>query len=202
MVTPVGRWLLVEMNEEFESAIKIGDKDFFVDTTFELYKNAKQVGQVVQVSVHVHGPVIGKRVWFHHFVPIEENIHNGRSVSLADKELYRMTGRHLYWVDTAGQLFAYEDEDGNVVSYGDKVFVSPVKTAKETPEKFDFGVFTLELLEEGIVEHTNEELRSMGVSDGSRVKFAPDSEYDMDINGKKLYKMTTEDIILVLDEKH
>ena len=48
------------------------------------------------------------------------------------------------------------------------------------------------------MKYPNEYLLSKGVMPGSKVSFKPDSEYEFEINGKKLYRMFDHQITLLL----
>jgi hypothetical protein len=43
----------------------------------------------------------------------------------------------------------------------------------------------------GIVKYTNNKLISYGVDEGQRISFKPDSEYEFNIDGEKLYRVST-----------
>ena len=50
----------------------------------------------------------------------------------------------------------------------------------------------------GLVKYTNEYLISKGVNKGDKVSFQPDSEYEFNIDGEKLYRMFDKNITMVL----
>jgi hypothetical protein len=52
----------------------------------------------------------------------------------------------------------------------------------------------------GLVEVSNEYLQSKGVSKGSKIGFTKNSEYEFEIEGKKLYRMQTRDICAMITE--
>ena len=50
----------------------------------------------------------------------------------------------------------------------------------------------------GIMKYPNEYLSSKGIKKGDRVIFKPDSEYEFEVDGEKLYRMYDHQITVVL----
>ncbi len=75
-------------------------------------------------------------------------------------------------------------QDGEWHSYDRYCFVKPVSTS----ESYIFKPFSEEPLV-GIMKYPNEYLRSKGISSGDTVCFKPDSEYEFEVDGEKLYRM-------------
>lgn len=89
------------------------------------------------------------------------------------------------------QVFAYNRGDGwNCVR--DYCFVRPI-------EKED-DIFINEGYKErqGELVYTNESLKKLGYSEGDTIGFSPYSEYVFNIDGETLYKMSTRDIVGVM----
>ena len=52
----------------------------------------------------------------------------------------------------------------------------------------------------GLIEVSNAYLQSKGISKGSKIGFTKNSEYEFEIEGKKLYRMQTRDICATITE--
>ena len=50
----------------------------------------------------------------------------------------------------------------------------------------------------GEMKYPNNYLMSKGISQGDRVSFKPDSEYEFNVDGEKLYRMYDHQITMVL----
>ncbi|MEJ6795496.1 MAG: hypothetical protein QNK63_02195, partial [Flavobacteriales bacterium] len=50
----------------------------------------------------------------------------------------------------------------------------------------------------GVMKYTNNKLLSLGVNEGDLVSFKPDSEYEFNIDGEKLYRVFTSSITMKL----
>ena len=48
------------------------------------------------------------------------------------------------------------------------------------------------------MKYSNDYLKSKGVSKGTKVSFKPDSEYEFEVEGEKLYRMYDHQITLTL----
>lgn len=93
------------------------------------------------------------------------------------------------------QIFAYNRGDG-WISTEDYCFVEPF-------EKDDDILITYvgkEALNEGKIAFSNPILASQGVNEGDTVVFSEGSEYEFNIDGKKLYKMSAQRDILAVKE--
>jgi co-chaperonin GroES (HSP10) len=53
---------------------------------------------------------------------------------------------------------------------------------------------------EGIVRFDTPELLEMGVNAGDRVGFSKESDYTMEVNGEKLWRMTPNDLLYVAEK--
>ena len=49
----------------------------------------------------------------------------------------------------------------------------------------------------GLIKYTNDSLIEKGVNVGDKVYFQPDSEYEYNLDGEKLYRMFTNNITMV-----
>jgi hypothetical protein len=50
----------------------------------------------------------------------------------------------------------------------------------------------------GVVKYSNKKLTEKGIVEGTKVSFQPDSEYEFNVDGEKLYRMFTNNITLTL----
>jgi hypothetical protein len=52
----------------------------------------------------------------------------------------------------------------------------------------------------GLIKYSNENLNKKGVNKGDKVSFQPDSEYEYNVDGEKLYRMFTKNITLIYEQ--
>jgi hypothetical protein len=53
----------------------------------------------------------------------------------------------------------------------------------------------------GIIKFGNDEMIELGLNEGDRVVFEPESEYPFYVNGEKVYRMYTKNLTIKLNEQ-
>jgi len=171
----------------YKNTKNISGVDFVTSTSEENHQASNRVANVVATPLNYKGPIeVGNKLIVHHNVFKFYNDMKGR----------RRSGKsylkdNLFLVDN-DQFYMYKQK-GKWHSHDRYCFVEPI--AKE--DSFLFKRFTEEPLM-GKMKYPNEYLLSKGVMPGSKVSFKPDSEYEFEINGKKLYRMFDHQITLLL----
>lgn len=97
----------------------------------------------------------------------------------------------LFFIDE-DQFFMYRQDDA-WKPHGRYCFVSPVPTV----ESYIFKPFTEEPLM-GTMEYPNEYLSTQGIKRGNTVIFKPESEYEFQVDGVKMYRMFDHQIVAVI----
>jgi hypothetical protein len=95
----------------------------------------------------------------------------------------------LFFVDF-DQFFLYKT-DGKWNTHGKYCFIKPV----DMGEYYIHTSITEQPLT-GEVAYVNDELISLGVNEGDRVLFQPNSEYEFNVDGVKMYRMFTSNITM------
>lgn len=77
------------------------------------------------------------------------------------------------------------------------VFVKPLR------KEINITNFQLDQLHQhvGVIKYSNDFLIDKGFVEGNKIIFNKNSEYKFNIEGEELYKMTTSDVLLKLDEE-
>lgn len=171
----------------YDNIKKIGGIDFITSTSQEDHTASNRFAKVISTPVDYKGDVSeGDVIIVHHnvfkyYYDMKGNQQSGRSFFRDD----------LFLVDD-DQFYLFGEND-NWKSNGDFCFVKPAP-------KQDYYIFSpgKEQPLVGYIKYGNSELRSFGVNDGDLVSYRPDSEYPFNINGEKLYRMKTRDIVLKL----
>jgi len=120
------------------------------------------------------------------------------------RKYYDMKGREksgpsffmddLYIIDR-DQYFLYKDsKDDNWIAPDPYCFVEPIIKEESTLVNNDVYKNLL-----GKIKYINKELTSKGLSVGDTISFQPESEYEFDVDGDKLYRMFTKNICISYD---
>ena len=174
-------------NKRYNNTKKIGDTNLIVSTSEEDFKFSNRYAEVIETPMNYTGPIRkGYTLLVHHNVFKFYNDMKGRQRS--GKSYFK---DDLFFVDS-DQFFMYND--GQVWNAYDKYcFVEPVPTF----ESYIYKPFSEEPLI-GKMKYPNEYLKSKGINVGDLVTFLPETEYEFDVDGEKLYRMYDHHISMAL----
>ncbi|MHA1289587.1 MAG: hypothetical protein ACTSPB_19550 [Candidatus Thorarchaeota archaeon] len=162
----------------YDNVKSIGGIDFITSTSEEDHKASNRYAEVIETPLGYEGPIrSGDTLLVHHNVFKFYNDMKGRQQS--GKSFFK---DDLFFIDEE-QFFMYKQDD-EWHSYDRYCFVKPVPTS----ESYIFKPFSEEPLV-GIMKYPNDYLKSKGISSGDMVCFKPESEYEFDVDGEKLYRM-------------
>lgn len=173
--------------KRYNNTKDIGGIDFIVSTSEEDYKFSNRYAEVIEVPLGYKGNIEpGDTLLVHHNAFKFYNDIKGRQKS--GKSFFK---DDLFFIETE-QFFMYKKN--NVWhSYDRYCFVKPI-SATESYIKKPFSEEPLM----GIMKYPNEYLLSKGIKAGDSVCFAPDSEYEFDVDGEKLYRIYDHQITIKL----
>jgi hypothetical protein len=173
--------------ERYNNTKDIGGIELIVNTSEEDHKFSNRYAEVIEVPYGYNGPVqVGDILLVHHNVFKFYNDIRGK----------RKSGRAFFRDDKffiePDQFFMYR-RNGTWNTYDRYCFVKPIQAI----DSYIMKPFTHEPLM-GEMVYPNEYLLSQGVKAGDKVCFKPDSEYEFDVDGEKLYRMFDHQITMVL----
>ncbi|MGI9555686.1 MAG: hypothetical protein ACR2M9_02415 [Cyanophyceae cyanobacterium] len=153
----------------------------------EDYKFSNRKGIVYQVPLNYKGPIkTGDTLLVHHNVFKYYNDMRGRQQS--GKSYFK---DDLFFIDN-DQFYMYNHND-KWYSHDRYCFVKPVK--KQESYIYKRGKEEPLLAE---MVYSNNYLLSQGVTQGSKIIFKPESEYEFDVDGEKLYRMFDHQITIMV----
>ena len=176
---------IISTTNRYDNKVSIDNKELILNTeiTERDYRFVNRIGTVVNVPININTPIKqGDDVIIHHNVfrrwfdvrGVERN-----SGSYIDEDKY---------IVSPDQLFAYK-QNGKWHCPNMYCFVEPL-------ENEDIWSTESEQKLLGKLTYTNDYLESLGLSYGDTVGFTPDSEYEFNIDGKKLYRILSTDITI------
>tara|TARA_R110002073_G_scaffold88368_2_gene209743 strand:- start:158 stop:727 length:570 start_codon:yes stop_codon:yes gene_type:complete len=181
IVKPVG-------GRRYSNVKDFGGVDFIISSSKEDHKVSNRLAEVIEVPLTYDGPIIqGDIILVHHNVfKFYNDIHgverSGKSYFIDD----------LFFIDE-GQYYMYK-RDGKWNACNNFCFVKPIK--------YQQGYLLENKSEQeltGEVVHSNDRLRSVGINDGDIVGFRPDTEYEFEVDGEKLYRMFDKHITIKIN---
>jgi hypothetical protein len=176
---------IISTTNRYDNKVSIDNKELILNTevTERDYMFVNRVGTVINVPINIATPIkSGDDVIIHHNVfrrwfdvrGVERN-----SGSYIDEDKY---------IVAPDQLFAYK-QNGKWHCPNMYCFVEPL-------ENEDIWSTESEQKLLGKLTYTNDYLDSLGLSYGDTVGFTPDSEYEFNIDDKKLYRILSTDITI------
>jgi len=167
----------------------INGVDFIVSSSQEDHTATNRYAEVVEPPIVYDGDIKkGDILIVHHNV---------------FRKYYDMKGREksgpsflmddLYIIDNE-QFFLYKDPSVEKwIAPNPYCFIEPINKEESL---FNDGGAHENLL--GKIKYINSELKSKGLNVGDVISFQPESEYEFDIDGEKLYRMFTRNICMLV----
>jgi hypothetical protein len=173
--------------KRYNNTKEIAGIEFIVSTSEEDYKFSNRFAEVIELPLGYTGPIeIGDTLLVHHNAFKFYNDMRGRQKS--GKSFFK---DDLFFIET-DQFFMYKKKE-KWFAYDRYCFVKPIPAT----ESFIMKPFKEEPLM-GKMIYPNDYLVSQGVQSGDLVCFAPDSEYEFDVDGEKMYRMYDHQITVKL----
>lgn len=180
IVTPV-------KNKRYDNSTQIGEVDFITSVSQEDHTSANRLATVISTPIGYEGEIQkGDTLLVHHNV---------------FKFYYDMYGRQKsgrsylkddHFLVENDQFFLYKNNN-KWKAHGKYCFIKPLKLQ----DSFMYKGGNEEPLM-GEVKYINNELIKLGVREGDKISFAPDSEYEFKVEGEKLYRMFTKNITMII----
>lgn len=168
----------------YDNVKKIGDIDFITSVSQEDHTVSNRFAEVVSTPINYNGEIsVGDTLLVHHnvFKYFYDMKGNQKSSSNYFKD-------DLFFVDEQ-RFFMYNNGDG-WKAYGKYCFVKP---SDKDEHYIDSHGSEQPLV--GYLKYVN---KNLGLNVGEKVSFTPDSEYEFNIDGEKLYRMFNNNITMVL----
>ncbi len=162
-----------------------------VSTSQEDHTVTNRFGIVENVPMGYNGSIhIGDTLLVHHNVFRKYYDMKGRErsgPSYVKDDLYV-----VYW----DQFFLYKSK-GRWLSHNPYCFIRPLENTAMHYANFNAEAPS-ELFLVGEIAYINDELIKLGLKVGDKISFSPESEYEFEIDGEKLYRMFTKNICVKL----
>lgn len=176
--------------KRYDNTVNWDDSEFVTSTSEEDFRFANRKAIVKELPLGYNGPIKkGDVLLVHHnafkfYNDIKGNRRSGKSFFKDD----------LFFIEL-DQFFMYHNGE-KWYAYDRYVFVEPIKVK----DSYIYKPLSEEPLM-GIMRYPNEYLKSQGVKEGDEVVFTPDSEYEFNVDGKKLYRIFDHQITMVVQNE-
>lgn len=176
---------IISTNSRYDNKVSVGSKELILNTeiTERDYLFVNRIGTVINAPINIKTPIeSGNEVIVHHNVfrrwyDVRGNERN--SGNYIKEDTYTVSEE---------QIFAYK-QNGKWHCPIQYCFVEPIENADEWSTESEQKLI-------GKLTYTNDYLNSLGLSCGDVVGFTPNSEYEFNIEDKKLYRILSKDITI------
>lgn len=197
------RYFIVKVDKPVNDTIHVAGEDMYLDTRFNEFAHRAFDGEVMGVPERYDtGVSIGDTLYFHHHVVLGGNhmVYGNRQLNTATdrKGQFVYADKNLYYVTWDGgydpfscQAYAYKSkETGEVRLLGDWIFLTPATQEDELESEVLEIVQTKKTYNQyGYVKYSSTKLEELGLSPGDKVFIQKNSDYEMEINGERLYRV-------------
>ncbi len=173
--------------KRYDNTKTYGDIDFILSTSQEDHRFSNRKATVIELPLNYSGPIKkGDTLLVHHNVfkyynDMQGKIQSGKSYFKDD----------LFFIDEE-QYYAYHNGiEWNAINRYCFIKPAPVE------DSYIYKPLSEEPLI-GIIKYPNEYLKSKGVTKGVKVCYKPESEYEFNVDGEKLYRMFDHQITMIL----
>lgn len=208
------RYFIVRVQKPVSDTIEIAGKEMYLDTKFNEFAHRAVEGEVIGVPQRYNTEVsVGDTLYFHHHVLLggnhlvygnqkfDEAKHRRGQFVFEDDSLYYV------WWDGGNdphscQAYAYKSkETGEVRLLGPWIFLSPAE------QDYELKSDTLELVQSkksynqyGYIRYPSQMLEELGLKPGDKVFIQKNADYEMEVNGERLYRVMLSHIYAQVQE--
>jgi hypothetical protein len=179
--------------QRYNNTRDISGVEVNISASNEDHSVTNRIGVVGKIPINYNGPINdGDEVIVHH---------NTFRLTKDTKGIERSSWGHLFgdnFMVDKGDVYAYRSVSGTWKAISPYCFIEPIKSLEGSlPDTIDFNLSEVQLF--GVMVYPNED--QSHISPGELVGFIPESEYEFNIEGKRLYRMKTNMICLVSEKR-
>ena len=186
------KFIIEPIEGRYTNEVSVGDKKLIINSSIEDHRFVNRLGKVICTPMVNNTNIrVGDHVIVHHNV-----FRRFYDVKGREKNSSSFFKENMY-LCLDDQIFLYKKDGGNWNTTDNFCFVKPiVKKAKSSLiDKEKEQPLT------GILKYNNSVLEELGFNRGDLVGFTPDSEYEFLIDGVRMYRVTTNSIIIKYEYK-
>ena len=176
-------FIVEPIGQRYSNEVKIGDKSLIINTQLETFKSVNNIGKVIELpKAYDTGIKKGDLVMIHHNV--FRRFHDMKGREKNSKSYFK---DNTYFVQP-DQVYLYKRKK-KWLAFQDRCFVAPLR------DEVDINNWIEQSLV-GILKYGNSSLEALGIDEGDLIGYKPYGEYDFVVDGKRLYCMKSNDIVI------
>ena len=176
-------FLIKPIGDKYNNEIKVGDKNLVVNTQLEAWKFINREAEVIATPLAFNTNIKkGDTIIIHQNV--FRTFYDTRGVKKVSRSWFK---EDLYFV-SLDQIYLYK-HNNHWNTFNDRCFIQPIKNN-------DDKIVDKEEKIKGILKYGNPYLKNLDINEGDLVGFRPNREWQFLIDGKRLYCMKSNDIVI------
>lgn len=181
---------VVHIPKTLNDTITIGGKEIYLENKYNPFEHRVMSAEVVFVPKRYNtGVQPGDTLYFHHHVVLTPQFFD------ETQQWYRVN--YDPFGGNGCQAFAYKDKEGQIRTIEDWVILDPIY--EEGLKSDIIEIITTEEVKnrKGIIKYDSRILEEYGLKKGDVVYFSKDADYEMEIEGDKVWRMLHDYLIAV-----
>lgn len=183
---------IIHLDKKWKDEIIVGGQKMFLDSKFDEFGNRFMEAEIVSVPIIGNpGAQVGDILYFHHTV-------------LMTPRFYLGDGKYLVpYVAGGGRNnlgHAYKNSEG-IHMIDQWVFLEPMESSQKMTSLLIEIVQNDVQNDRGRVFANSELLSGLGLNKGDVVYFSKNSDYEMEVDGQKVWRMMIDDLLYVEEGK-
>ena len=176
-------FIVKPIGDKYNNEIKVGDKNLVVNTQLEAWKFINREAEVIATPLAFNTNIKkGDTIIIHQNV--FRTFYDTRGVKKVSRSWFK---EDLYFV-SLDQIYLYK-HNNHWNTFNDRCFIQPIKNP-------DDKIVDKEEKIKGILKYGNPYLKNLDINEGDLVGFRPNREWQFLIDGKRLYCMKSNDIVI------
>ena len=175
IVKPVG--------DKYKNTVKIAGKDVVINTKIENWKFVNRLAKVVETPLAFKSGIKKGDI-----VVIHQNVFRTFYDMKGNKKKSRSYFENDLYFCGLDQVYLYKNKNGwNTV--GNRCFITPIKSNDSLTLDKEASLI-------GILKYGNKSLEALEINPGDIVGYTPNGEWEFLVEGKRLYCMKSNDIVI------
>ena len=176
-------FIVKPIGDKYKNTVKIAGKDVVVNTKIENWKFVNRLAEVVKTPLAFKSGIKKGDI-----VVIHQNVFRTFYDMKGNKKKSRSYFENDLYFCSLDQVYLYKNKNGwNTV--GDRCFITPIKSN-------DSLTLDKERKLVGILKYGNKSLEALEINPGDLVGYKPSGEWEFLVEGKRLYCMKSNDIVI------
>ena len=176
-------FIVKPIGDKYKNTVEIAGKDVVVNTKIENWKFVNRLAEVIETPLAFKTGIKKGDI-----IVIHQNVFRTFYDMKGKKKKSRSYFENDLYFCNLDQVYLYKNKNGwNTV--GDRCFITPIKSNDSLTLDKERGLI-------GILKYGNKSLEALEINPGDLVGYTPNGEWEFLVEGKRLYCMKSNDIVI------